>query len=105
LSHSFTHNLAISEDRKDTAFISKVLTHLFLHGTEIESPTCFPILIPSTPTWRNMDMWVEISLVPSQQQLKNSPNQKTKPLTTKDGMGQLCKHPSPQRKKRQLLMV
>jgi hypothetical protein len=44
--HIFARGLRISKDRKDTAFISKAQKHLFLHGTEIKSPTCFPILIP-----------------------------------------------------------
>jgi hypothetical protein len=44
--------------------------------------------IPSTPTWRYIDLQLRISLSPSQQQPKNSPNQKSKKaLNQKMGRG------------------
>jgi len=49
------------------------------HAAETESPTCFPTLIPSTPTWHCIVLQSRIPLSPSQQQLENNPNQKSKP--------------------------
>jgi len=48
------------------------------HATEIKSLTFFPTLIPSTPTWHCIELQSRILLSPSQQQLENSPNQKSK---------------------------
>ena len=50
----------------------------FLIYRGIRVATCLLILIPSIPTWRHVDLWVRISLSPSQPQLEKSPNQKSK---------------------------
>jgi hypothetical protein len=59
----------------------------FLLGIEIKSPICFPILIPSTSTWRNIEHEQKNRFPPSQGNQKNSLNQETnRPINpTEDG--------------------
>ena len=55
-------------------------TNPLFHTETIQLSTYSPILIPSQPTLNHVDPWDRILLHPSQQQLKNSLNQKTKPF-------------------------